>query len=488
MHTFRAISHRHGSTANSATSIPLDDIEEGLWWLQFIEKGWKRMKIKTLRETVDVRTLLIALGAKPDDNDDASILSLAPGLCQLRGPLQKKSLHFDRRATQTQSSRMSAHDSQTTNVHCCSCPPVADLRDGLLAKLTATAVIDAQPETLASIARIGNAEQINADTDADPDIGQPQASDSSMCNQSAMRSNAPLAPQLARTLTGHSGWINCVGLSANGKLVVSASEDSTARVTNATTGQLLQTFTNHFCGVLCVALFSNGTRAVTGSGINDCTVRIWRLSDAMQLWALTGHKRAVWSVAVSPDDATVASASADHSIKLWNVRSGECDATLTKHTKTVNCVAFSADGRTLASGSCDNSIRLWSMRSRSLVRTIRKAHTDWVTAVAFGSEWLVSGSQDKTVKVWRWQSGVLITALTGHAGAVTCVAVFPGGGDRVASGSRDGSVRIWNVHSGECQYTLTDHTDTVTSVAVSRDERTLLSSSKDKSVKVWTLP
>ena len=81
--TFRAIFHRDDNAANSATTIPLDGVEEDLWWLQFVEQGRKGLKIETPRETVHIRTLLIALGAKPGDNDDASTLSLAPGLCQL---------------------------------------------------------------------------------------------------------------------------------------------------------------------------------------------------------------------------------------------------------------------------------------------------------------------------------------------------------------------------------------------------------------------
>ena len=89
--------------------------------------------------------------------------------------------------------------------------------------------------------------------------------------------------------------------------------------------------------------------------------------------------------------------------------------------------------------------------------------------------------------MWRWQSGHLITTLTGHTAAVRSVAVFPEGDDRVASGSRDGTVRIWNVRSGVCEHTLTGHTNWVNSVAVSRDGRTLLSGSLDCSVKVWTL-
>ena len=304
-------------------------------------------------------------------------------------------------------------------------PPAHVLRDGLHGKL-ATAVIDAHPETL----------------------------------------------------TGHSDNVNCAELCVDGERVVSASDDKTARVWSVTTGRLLQIFFNHSDIVECIALFSDGATAVSSGSDNDKTVRIWRLHNAMEMRAFTGHTQAVWGVAVSPDDA---------SIKLWNVCSGQCDATLTRHIDTVTCVAFSADGQTLASGSWDSLIKLWSVRCRSLLRTIDNAHTDIVYGVAFGGERLVSGSQDKTVKVWRWQSGDLITTLTGHTNWVWSVAVFPEGGDRVASGSRDKTVRIWNVRSGECQHTLTGHINAVRSVAVSRHGLTLLSGSGDTSVQVWTL-
>ena len=138
-------------------------------------------------------------------------------------------------------------------------PPSTALRDSLLAKLAAE--IDAQPETLPSIARIGNATQIK---------------------------NAN-APRLARTLTGHSHDVYCVGLCVDGERVVSGSGDKTARVWSATTGQLLQTFTKHSGAVVCVALFSDGTRAVSGGDNDDKTVRIWRLDDAMEMRAFTGH-------------------------------------------------------------------------------------------------------------------------------------------------------------------------------------------------------
>ena len=98
-HTSRAVFHRQGSASDGATSIPLNNIGESFWWLQFVEKDWKSLKIKHLKTDVPLYALLVALGAQPDDDRDgdddsegdgdddsegdgaASTLCLAPGPC-----------------------------------------------------------------------------------------------------------------------------------------------------------------------------------------------------------------------------------------------------------------------------------------------------------------------------------------------------------------------------------------------------------------------
>ena len=58
----------------------------------------------------------------------------------------------------------------------------------------------------------------------------------------------------------------------------------------------------------------------------------------------------------------LASGGPDSTVRLWDVAARTCIATLTGHAKAVTSVAFSPDGSTLASGSHDKTVRLWRLR------------------------------------------------------------------------------------------------------------------------------
>jgi WD40 repeat protein len=79
-----------------------------------------------------------------------------------------------------------------------------------------------------------------------------------------------------------------------------------------------------------------------------------------------------------------------------------------------------------------------------------------------------------------------IKTITGHSQLVLSVAISPDGLTLV-SGSRDKTIKIWNLRSGNLLRTLGGHTSDVNSVAISRDGQTLISGSGDHTIQVWNL-
>jgi WD40 repeat protein len=58
------------------------------------------------------------------------------------------------------------------------------------------------------------------------------------------------------------------------------------------------------------------------SGAWDDSVRLWRVSDGVQMQRLIGHSGRVFDVAFAPDGAALASAGADGQVLVWEPRTG----------------------------------------------------------------------------------------------------------------------------------------------------------------------
>ncbi len=132
--------------------------------------------------------------------------------------------------------------------------------------------------------------------------------------------------------------------------------DKTVRLWDVATGALKHTLTGHTGGVNSVAFSPDGKTIASGDG----TVRLWDVATGALKHTLTGHTRGVNSFSFSPDGKTIATGGGDKTVRLWDVATGALKHTLTGHTRGVSSVAFSPNGRTIASINWREAL-LWDL-------------------------------------------------------------------------------------------------------------------------------
>jgi U3 small nucleolar RNA-associated protein 13 len=153
--------------------------------------------------------------------------------------------------------------------------------------------------------------------------------------------STPVRCKSVSTTRAHEKDINALDSSPGGALLVSGSQDKTAKVwtVDRSSGmlKLLGTCKGHKRGVWSVR-FARGTRTLaTGSG--DRTVRLWRLDDFSCLKVFEGHANSVlrvdWLSGEKEVHGQLVSAAADGLVKVWDSRTEECITTLDGHEDKV---------------------------------------------------------------------------------------------------------------------------------------------------------
>jgi WD40 repeat protein/tRNA A-37 threonylcarbamoyl transferase component Bud32 len=122
-------------------------------------------------------------------------------------------------------------------------------------------------------------------------------------------------PAESFNVPGHTGTITYAAYSPDGRRIVTASGDKTARTWDATTGKALHVLRGHMLPLNHATFSPDGTRVVTSS--DDDTARVWDAETGDEILTLAGHKAKVHSAVFSPDGKYVATASADGSVRIW---------------------------------------------------------------------------------------------------------------------------------------------------------------------------
>jgi WD40 repeat protein len=170
--------------------------------------------------------------------------------------------------------------------------------------------------------------------------------------------------------------------------------------------------------------------------------------DIVPVRSYRGHRRPVFSAALSSDGHRVLSGGEDTTVRLWELDTGKELAQLDGHTAAVRAVAFTPDGGRAVSASQDGTLRLWDLAPKKTLRTF-KGHRGGVLCAALtpDGKQLLSGGVDRSLRVWDVESGKQLQEWYGHEGPVNCVSVSPDGAYAL-TGSDDGGALYRDLQTG----------------------------------------
>lgn len=272
-----------------------------------------------------------------------------------------------------------------------------------------------------------------------------------------------------------------------------------------------------------------GSRIIAAGGTKGL-FRIWDAANGNRRDIALRHADAVSSIALSPDEARIATGAWDGEVRLWTSDTGAAQRTVTAAAgdrSNVVALRFAAPSRLVvihASGiarvvdpssgqlltrsqtqpalqlwtagvSRDGSVFLgalpngdiqaWSVANGRPIRTL-KGHTDRVTGLAYSADGrlLTSGSLDGTVRLWNAATGAPLRTLGNHGLAIRAVEFAPNGA-MLASADVGGTIVVWNPTNGARIQTLTGHRGQIRALGFSTDSTRLTSAGEDGDIRVW---
>lgn len=210
----------------------------------------------------------------------------------------------------------------------------------------------------------------------------------------------------------------------------------------ATDGTILRSFAGSE-GAYSVAFSPDGT--VLAGGIGGY-VRVWRVADGAQLWAVDRFEEPILSVTFSPAGDQLLTGGRDGVIKIYDAATGKEQHSLYGHGHAVVDLAYSNDGRTLASGSIDETVRLWDTSTWQEKGVLTHPfHSYAISSVAFtADDTLLAIGSYNNVSLWQVSDQSELVELAWAAWASFNVAFSADGATLIAAG-RDGLIHTWEV-------------------------------------------
>ncbi|CAN8075655.1 unnamed protein product [Agarophyton chilense] len=260
-------------------------------------------------------------------------------------------------------------------------------------------------------------------------------------------------------LEGPSDAINFFSWHPKGPVLLAGSSDTVAYMWNVVKGKFMTAFAGHEDAITCGSFTSDGKLVVTAS--RDSSVRVWsptsgntilRIQTGLASLGSSFHTADIHCMAVGTAETKaeklLASGCAAGDVFITHRETGHVVSQLPRHDGGVESISFAPQGLQLvllATAGADGVVRVWDVENS--IERCRFLHGGVISKAEWhpSKPFIASGSSDGTIMLWNVLESTEVRKFEGHTAFVSDLCFV--GDIFIASTSGDGTVRLFDLRA-----------------------------------------
>jgi WD40 repeat protein len=277
--------------------------------------------------------------------------------------------------------------------------------------------------------------------------------------------------------------VNTAQFSPDGKYILTASNDKTARIWD-TSGKLVRTFTGHSMPVYSAYWSPNGKYILTNSNYSY----VWDTSGKRISQLKAESTEVGLNARFSPDSQRILVSTPDKT-RVWDLYFRRLILERRNQKFLSNDAEFSPDGKRIF--TIDDTVKVWDITDESVKSSDLSANLvtelPWNIAIGVGRRWspdnkyIITFGQDRIIRIWSLSDRMIPVKLKSKEG-ITEASWSPDGKYIITPTWK--SVLIWD-NSGKQLRRLQGHSDMVNTANFSPDGKLIITGSRDNTARVW---
>lgn len=265
---------------------------------------------------------------------------------------------------------------------------------------------------------------------------------------------------------GHTDEINSAQFSSDGKKVLTASNDFTAKIWDIESGNLIADLNGHSFFVNSAQFSPDGKQVVTAG--QDGKMILWDAETGDSIYSIKLSSYGLDYAEFSPNGKLIV-AELDHRLAvIWDIKNKQALHLLEGHQADIRSVRFSKDGKRIVTASEDKTAMVWDVHTGKALLTLKHSFALRDSQFDSSGKIIVStANYSNIVSIWNATTGTLLSELI-HPETVNNASFNPDG-TRVITSCWDGYARIWDTKTGKMVNQLEEHTNIVNSAYYNRD-------------------